>query len=208
MQERVGFLQGGSPWPAECWTHRGSDTGNRGFWATHDTIPVLDNVQTPVDPAEIRLLPIGVPHHGRLAALREAGAHPASDLLQPRGLRVAIQVVIAIIGEGPGARLIVIPADPRGRRCEGRDRSNRWSKANEVGQRFSKQPRGICPRFEPGPIRDKGFRRGGHRAQRVWPGEGFRTREAGGPEVALDVDAGLDSVGGWPCLDNNLAAIR
>jgi hypothetical protein len=121
---------------------------------------------------------------------------------------VAIQVVVAIIGKGPGARLVVIPADPRGRRCKGGESSHRRSEANEFGQRFSEQLWRVCPRCQPGASRDKDFRCGGQRAQRVWPGEWFRAREASGPQVALDVNAGLES-GGWrPCLDDDLASIR
>ena len=145
------------------------------------------------DPPEVRLLPVGVPHHQRLAALREATAYPASDLLQPRGLWVAIQVVVAVIGERPGARLVVVPEDPRRWWSEGGEGGHGGREADERGQRFGEQPRGVCSRIKPGATGDKHFRRGGHRTQRVWPGEGCGAREAGSPQVALDVDAGLDS---------------
>jgi hypothetical protein len=41
----------------------------------------------------------------------------------------------------------------------------------------------------------------------VWHSEGFWVREAGSPQAALDVDAGL-VWRGWPCLDDDFTAIR
>jgi hypothetical protein len=81
------------------------------------------------------------------------------------------------------------------------------SAADEFGKRFGEQPRGVCTRVKPGAPRDKGFRRGGQRAHRVWLGEEFWTWEACSPQVALDVDAGLQSVGWQPSLDDDLASI-
>lgn len=152
-------------------------------------------VQTSVAPPNVRHLPIGVTHHRWLAALCQAASHPSPDLIQPRGLWVAIQVVVAIIGDGPGARLVVVPEDPRRRRCEGRDSGNGRGEADEVGKRFGKQPRGVCTWLKPGATWDKGFRHGGHRAYWIWPSEwcrlffhGRQTRLGG--EAAVDGQAG------------------
>jgi hypothetical protein len=41
----------------------------------------------------------------------------------------------------------------------------------------------------------------------VWLGEEFWTWDACSPQVALDVDAGLQSVGWQPSLDDDLASI-
>ena len=55
------------------------------------------------------------------------------------------------------------------------------ARRTSVGKRFGEQPRGVCPRIKPGATWDKHFRRGGHRTQRVWPGEGCGAREACSP---------------------------
>jgi hypothetical protein len=124
----------------------------------------MDNVQTAVNPPQVLLLPVSVTHHGRLLALRQAAAHPTPDLLKPGGFRVTIQVIVTIIGERPGARLVVVPANPRWRRCEAGKRDKRGSAADEFGQRSSTEPQGISTRCKPGAARHKGLRRGSHRA--------------------------------------------
>ena len=158
-------------------------------------------------PPEVRLLPVGVPHHRRLAALREATAHPASDLFQPRGLWVAIQVVVAVIGERPDARLVVVPEDPRRGGARVEREATGGARRTSVAS-ASANSRGESPPAPAGYHLGQTFPPWRSAAQRMWPGEGCGAREAGSPQVALDVDAGLDSGGGWPCLDDDLAAIR
>jgi hypothetical protein len=87
----------------------------------------------------------GAARHWWLSALREAAANPLSDLLQPRGFWMAIQVVAAIIEKRPGTRLVVVPEHPHGRRGEGEESRHRGREANECGQRFREQPRRVGP---------------------------------------------------------------
>ena len=99
----------------------------------------MDDVSPAVHPPEVRLLQ-SVPAGGSLVTSQAAhppAARPPADLLQPRGLWIAIEVVVAIIREGPSAWLVVIYEDHAGGGARVGRAVTEGARRTSFGERFS-----------------------------------------------------------------------
>ena len=125
-----------------------------------------------------------------------------TGLLDPRRATLGIQVSLHIVGFGPGARLVVVPADPRGRGRKAGHCTDGGRQSDKASQGVGEQTGGVV---SPGKLIttvDKRLCGGAQVAQWGRPGKGLWTRKPGPPQIALHKNARCESFAAWANLDN------
>ena len=143
----------------------------------------------------------------RRAKGEEDLASPGTDLVQPAGLGVCVEICVAIAGGSPRARAGVIPGNPWRRWIEAVLDMEVCASIQQLPQQFGETDRCVATTLElhsTGHV-FLGCCDVGTKGRRT--GERHGAREAGLPEMTLHLDASRDSWRVRPYLDHHFPGI-